>query len=362
MAGYLYPMPVVVIRYFPTEDGVTVDAADRRATRVPLAGIRAYTNTLNHRVKFMLEEGSRYRGYADATALPSLGYRIVAMITVYEEMPRGKDVGEGHYYPDYNQILERFDAEHYVNDLGVKEFWLWGYHNGPIVPAESNMASPTTGDISNSYRFPDDMPVYDHTYVLYNYNFTRSQAEAVHNHGHQLEAILSYVNQRQAGNTELFWRRFVGQDANGQFVTGRCGWTHMPPNTTDDYDYLNPALVASDIADWRPDGGGATTLVNLNTWGNVAVRLAGESGEHPAAHRIPVVHLLVAVDAGARQRASPTSISRSPTGGTSPPTGTKRRTSNVGLWGGLVATPDTPSWRPSRSFCRRVPTRSTRAR
>jgi hypothetical protein len=338
MTGYLYPMPVVVIRYFPTADGTTVDAAIAGYSGT-LAGIRDYTNTLNRRTKFMLEEGSRFRGYANPAALPSLGYRIVAMITVYEEMPRGKFVGEGHYYPDYNQILERFDAEHYVNDLGVKEFWLWGYHNGPIVPAESNMASPTTGDISNSYRFPDDMPVYDHTYVLYNYNFTRSQAEAVHDHGHQLEAILSYVNQRQAGNTELFWRRFVGQDANGQFVTGRCGWTHMPPNTTEDYDYLDPALVASDIADWRPDGGGATTLVNLNTWGNVPYAWP----ENPAniGQRIESQWYMYWLQ-------SMPGRGNSITYGGEPLTNwwyftanwDEAAASNAGLWGGLVAAPE----------------------
>ncbi len=266
-ADHLYLMPVVIIRYFPTVDGVHVDP-EVAGYIGPLALAREETELKSRRVKFMLEEGSRFRGHADAAARPSLGYQVVAMITVYEELPRGKDVGEGHFYPDYNQILQRFDAEHYVNDLGVQEFWLWGYHYGEIVPAESNMASPTTGDISNSFRFEDDLPIYDHTYVLYNYNFARSQAEAVHNHGHQLEAILEFANVRQAGNAELFWRRFVGQDENGGFVTGRCGWTHMPPNTTVDYDYENLAPVASDIADWRPEGG-ATALVDADTWGDL---------------------------------------------------------------------------------------------
>src|SRR5262249_26475985 len=66
----------------------------------------------------------------------------------------------------------------------------------------------------------------------------------------------------------LWWRDFVGQDGAGHFITGHCGWTHMPPNTTSDYDYLNPTLVASDIEDWRPDHSGATTQVNVDTWGN----------------------------------------------------------------------------------------------
>jgi len=40
----------------------------------------------------------------------------------------------------------------------------------------------------------------------------------------------------------------------------------MPPNTTVAYDYLNPTPVASDIEDWRPDGGGAKTQVSSATW------------------------------------------------------------------------------------------------
>jgi len=193
------------------------------------------------------------------------------VVTVYEELPTGFNApgNPNLFFPDYNQILSRFGAENYVRNLGVKEFWIWGYHHGNIVPAESNMSSPTTGDISNSNRFQDDLPVYNRTYTVYNYNFTRSAAEAVHNHGHQLEAILAHVNQRQDGNTYLFWRKFVGQNQNGTFITGRCGWTHMPPNTTADYDYANITLVDSDIEDWTPDRIGQTKLVNASTWGNI---------------------------------------------------------------------------------------------
>ena len=98
------------------------------------------------------------------------------------------------------------------------------------------MSSPLTGDISNSNRDNTDLPVYNSTYTVYGQNFRRTQAEAVHNHGHQLEAILSHVNHLQYGNTDLFWKKFVGQDENEDFITGRVGWTHMPPNTTKHYD------------------------------------------------------------------------------------------------------------------------------
>jgi hypothetical protein len=269
--NHLFEMPVVILRYFPTRDGVNVDpvVSDWNST---LASLRAKIDRDAIQTKFMLEEGSRFRGYQNPAARPSLGYRVVHMVTVFEEMPPGFPApgNPGIFFPDYDQIITRFGAENFVNNLGVKEFWIWGYHHGNIVPAESNMSSPTTGDISNSHRFADDLPIFDHTYVLYNYNFTRGPNENVHNHGHQLEAILSYVNQRQDGNTDLFWKKFVGQDANGNFITGRCGWTHMPPNTTNHYDYYNNTLVTSDIEDWTPDRSSVTKLVNAQTWGNLA--------------------------------------------------------------------------------------------
>jgi len=131
------------------------------------------------------------------------------------------------------------------------------------------MSSPTTGDISNSNRDNSDLPVYARTYTMFGYNFRRSQAEALHNHGHQVEALFGYAATRQDGNSDLFWKQFVGQDATGHFITGRCGWTHMPPNTTVDYRYEDTTHVASDIEDWTPDHTGALKQVNVDTWGNL---------------------------------------------------------------------------------------------
>jgi len=262
-------MPVVIIRYMPTQDGQNLDG-ELTSWNSSLEDIRDRIQTLDERVAFMLTEGSKFRGYGNPDAVPFLGYRIVDIINVYEPLPKGKPTGNqfNTHFPDYYQIVDRFNGEYYVNELGVKEFWLWGWHNDDIAPAESNMSSPTTGDVSNSYRFQDDLPIYDHTYILYNYNFTRSQAEAVHNHGHQLEAMFSHVNWLRDGNSDLFWKKFVGQNNSGQFITGRAGWTHMPPNTTQHYDYLNSTLETSDIKDWRPDNTGARSLVNVDTWGN----------------------------------------------------------------------------------------------
>jgi hypothetical protein len=290
-ANSLFEVPVVILRYLPTADGTNLDVSVNpdfwELGPISLRAIKRRIDTLDIRTKFMLEEGSKFRGYKDATALPSIGYRVAAYITVHEPTPPGKvRAGLGGYpvyQPDFHQILKRFDGKRYVEALGVKEFWVWTGQFDAASPSydpqihkpesframdESNMSSPVTGDISNSGRDPSDLPVYSSTYVVYGHNLRRSEREAVHNRGHQLEQILDYVNIRQDGNSTLFWQKFVGPSGpNAPFR--RCGWTHVPPNTTVEYDYqTNYNEVLSDIADWTPNGIGQKTLVSAHTWGD----------------------------------------------------------------------------------------------
>jgi hypothetical protein len=283
-AGALFQMPVVILRFLPTADGVKLDPAVSPDFFIPgdisLADMKQRLDRFDIQVKFMLEEGSRFRGYQDPAAAPALGYRVVRYVTIYEPTPPGKVVGEAGglpvYLPDYRQILERFNARHWVEDLGVKEFWIWQSHFDAGMPSydpaihkpdvfrgiwESNMASRASGDISNSDRDPDDLPLYSRTYMVYGQNLWRSEREAVHNHGHQLEAMMLHANALQDGTTDLFLQQFVGE-------LGRVGSTHKPPNTTVDYDYHeNYDPVASDIADWTPEGIGRREVVTADTWG-----------------------------------------------------------------------------------------------
>ena len=291
--GHLYEIPVIIMRFLPTVDGENLDVAKAPdywiLGEISLADMKARIDTFDKRIKFMLEEGSRFRGYKDPQP-PSLGYRVVEYITVYEHTPPGPvtahhNDGTPIYSPDFHQIFDRFNMKHYVNNLGVKEIWVWMGGGNADFPSydptlnkpedfrhwwESNMSSPLTGDISNSNRDNTDLPIYNSTYVVYGQNIRRTQAEAIHNHGHQLEAILSHVNHLQFGNIDLFWKKFVGQNESGDFITGRAGSTHMPPNTTKDYDYTqNTTLVESDIEDWTPDNSGAKKLFNVDTYGNL---------------------------------------------------------------------------------------------
>jgi uncharacterized protein (TIGR03437 family) len=268
-SGYLYKMPVAIIRYFPTKDGINIDTSVTNWTQ-SLVDLKARQLGTERNHKFMLEEGSRFRGYKDAMALPTLGYQVVKIYTVYEEIPPGFPEGLETYFPDFNQIMERFDAKNLVENQGVKEFWIAYYHFGRIVPVESNMSSALTGDISNSFRFQNDLPIFNRSYLVYGINFGGAETQATHNHGHQIESIMGFSNNKQDGNDNLFWRNFSGRNAAGSFANnGRAGNTHYPPNAIEDYDYMNPNPISSDIEDWNPAGTGTKKQVSSATWGGL---------------------------------------------------------------------------------------------
>lgn len=304
LSGALWTVPVVLIEYLPTADAYSLDTLKApgfgAADPISLDTLEAQILRYAKRRKMMVEEGSRFRGYRDATALPSLGYRVIEHIIVYDQIPphatkRQTIIPGQPRFEDWHTVFADLQLEPLVRSRAVRELWVaWsgfdgnypsykpGVHKVEDMRAgwESNMSSPITGDISNSDRDPNDAPVLGHTYIIYGINYRRTQAEAVHNVGHQLEAMMGYVANRQDGNDRLFWRDFVGQNAQRQFITGRTGWTHMPPNTTKDYDYLNTALVSSDIEDWRSDNGGQKKQVNVDTWGKLTYPWPGEADFH----------------------------------------------------------------------------------
>ncbi len=274
-------VPVLVIVYLPTQDGANFDTNEGGFVPVPnqsLGAVKNWALNIHRHTKFSLEEGSKFRGFSNPAAKPYVGYKVVDYIYVYEPLPRGFPVPgpAGTYFPDYNEIIKQHRGKYYVDTLGVKEIWLMGYHTNVLAPLESNMASGTTGNISNSYRWEDDMPKFDRTYTLYNYNITRGGNEATHNHGHQIESMVDYVGERKNNDFTLFRNLFRGFAGSGS--TGRVGDTHHPPNAQNDYDYNNSRLVASDIFDWKP-AGGAQTMVNNNTWASIPY--AWPSGTQP---------------------------------------------------------------------------------
>lgn len=251
-------IPVLVLKYFPTKNG-KLDP-DITGMSDDLTTIRAQVDGLALEIIGTLEKGSAYHGYKDPTPTALLDYFVIEEKEFLTAMPLSDNEipwNPGIYRPNYYQILSELNICDYVENRGIKEVWVWGYHHGDLEPAESNMAGPY-GDISNSERI-DDMPVCSKTYTLYNYNYSRGLAEALEDHTHQVEAVLKYVDHN------LFWNKFVRPYGN-QAEINHCGWTHYPPNGRSDYDWYNEEYVWSDCEDWKPDGGGEKKQVNCHTW------------------------------------------------------------------------------------------------
>lgn len=268
-------IPVIVVKYFPVKG----DLIDQKVTGdwgAPLDETRKKTNQLTEEVINALQEGSRYHGYKDEQAKPSLAYRVVKTFEFLEPLPTVAQSGEDAPMTDYNKTMQRVHIKQWVEQKGIKEVWLWGYHGGVVGLWESNMAGPF-GDISNSSRDAHDLPVLKNTYTVYHYNYQRGASEACENHMHQIEAVLNWVDGRDRTPPEqwdklLFWGRFVGSDQSHKIIRPGCGWSHYPPNAEQDYDWANKRYVETDIEDWRPDGTGTKQRMNCDRWGSDSLR------------------------------------------------------------------------------------------
>jgi hypothetical protein len=301
-------VPVVVVNYFPTLNGVDIDTKRapglNSASPIKIQDLKNKTIDYLSLTKFGLEEGSKFRGYNNPSQTSNVSFKIVKYINVYE-LKRGlKDKQDVYmnaqdkltpdYQPDYFDVFNKINLQSLVENSGVKEIWFslrplsWGYPvvkdslNNGITAAnflnlpESNMASPLTGDVSNSYRMSNDLPTYNKTYVVYGYNLETNPGNNIHNRGHQIEAQISHIDDSEKVIVALnplpkfFWKDFVGWDLVSDRPFGRAGCTHMPPNTTKDYDYSNKTSALSDIEDWKPTGG-TKKLINSDRWINATL-------------------------------------------------------------------------------------------
>lgn len=273
-----------MVTYLP-EDPQNPGFLDRNETgsAFSLSHMRNLLTQFNITAAEKLTEGSIYHGYKRPDSPPAIQYVFHETSSEYrEKLPRGRvlNAEKGTYRPDYMRILERENICDLVDNKGVRQVWLWGYHHGEIEPTESNMAMGTIskkywthgtyGDISNSEK-TNDLPTCKYTYVVYNYNMTRAVGEMLEDHSHQFERVFNHLDLVFDHTTpnrddDVFWGKFVGAGTGARIKNPGCGWTHYPPNGVKDYDWYNQTLVESDCMDWKPDGGGKKSQVNCQTW------------------------------------------------------------------------------------------------
>lgn len=262
------PVKVLVLSYFPLQ-GSNIDQ-DITGIGDSLSSMRNKVSQLTTLTADSLTQGSAYHGYRDSNSKPSLTYTVVDTKEFLKAEPVSTNQvpwNTGVFRPNYNLMLTSdVNICDYVDNKGVKEVWVWGYHYGNIEPVESNMAMGTVsrtywnhnshGDVSNSEQ-TDDLPTCAKSYVLYNYNYGRGLGEALENHGHHIEAVLGFVD-------TMLWEKF--KRPYGTSGVNSCGWTHSPPNTATEYDWANEADALSNCEDWKPDGTGAVKTVDCHTW------------------------------------------------------------------------------------------------
>jgi hypothetical protein len=270
-----FNIPVLVVHYFPT-NGLNIDVAVTGDWGETLVAPREKTRRQTAEVLAALTDGSRYLGFRDPQAKPCLKYTVAGSLDFFHALPTFQKKGHRTPMTDYNQIAQEAGFREWVENKGVREIWIWGYHGGKVDLWESNMASPY-GDVSNSDLDPNDLPVFKHTYTVYHYNYQRGASEAVEDHVHQIEAVLNHVDGRDRTPPErwpelLFWGRFVGSDRTHKIVRPGCGWAHYPPNAERDYDWANPRSVLTDMDDWKPDGSGRKAPMDSTLWGGKSLR------------------------------------------------------------------------------------------
>ena len=260
--SYPIAIPVLVIKYFPTADNVTINTVVT-ATDIPagttIAQKRATTNTLDAGLLANLGKGSTYHGYKNPLTTPSLNYSIVGEIEYLAEVPKvaGSSIG----LVDYYKIMNDINISDWVNNHGVKEVWIWGYEgnsNYPLRLWESNFAS-TWGDISNSNRDPNDLPIIPNkSYTVYHYNYGRDLGCALEDHGHQIEAILNWV---EDGNFSSYKAKSIANGTNfsnftyeadvSMYANGNSGLIFRVSNSFQDDNGYNGYYANIDVnGDW----------------------------------------------------------------------------------------------------------------
>ena len=259
-----YEVGVLVLRYFPTQDGIHLD---KEETRLPepwmpewtLDFVRGNVETMTSETLDVLERGSIYQGYKNPLATASLNYSIVDTREFLTPPPLSPYSAP---FIDHYTILTGLDICDYVENRGVREVWIWMYHTERVAPVESHLSGPF-GNIGNGGQ-PIDYPRCAKSFTTYDYNYGRSTNEAVHDHGHQIEVVL-----KGAGDP-MFEEKFIGPagtyfTSDGSITPHRCGWTHVTPNSQFEYDYANSRFVITDREDWKPDGG-QTAQINCDRW------------------------------------------------------------------------------------------------
>ncbi len=280
-------VPVLVLAYYPPAAGSSkyLDYEETGWSNLLIVDMQAATREMITAGQALINDATRYHGHKDPNAPQYLEYYTYEMVEFFYPMPRGFALEPNAYRPNYNQIFNEMNICDYVDNHGVKEVWIYGYHSSVIIPDESKMSSKY-GDISNA--LPKDeylpkefrLPRCDNAYVMYNFTYQPGGAQSIgnniHNRMHQIENVVffsegaGYPMNENNINGSLFWDDFsVAWDrALLPGYRASCGNTHSPPNTLEGYDYDSKKFQENNCETWNPvDSLTEYVSANCSQWG-----------------------------------------------------------------------------------------------
>ncbi len=112
-------IPIIIVKYFPV-DGDRIDIKVTGDWGDSLAATRDKTERITRQTIAALEEGSRYHGYKDANAKPSLKYTVLAVKEFLQPLPvRPKRRRDSVPMTDYARIMADIDGRAWVEQKGA---------------------------------------------------------------------------------------------------------------------------------------------------------------------------------------------------------------------------------------------------
>lgn len=301
-------IPIVVLEYLPLDpndnkyidrnevigsvDHFGLDQKDLLASSVQ----DRISQGLQQAIDF-LNDASRYHGYKDGLSQPYLRYVLADVPKIINDtIPLGPQLAlsRGDTAHSYNYALITYENGlcNWVNNHGVRELWIFGYHTEKISPDESHMVGGPDGGIAigtleKDLSIENQSLKCNHSYTIYSYEypnlglktiFPLSIGAMIHDHMHQLEELISYaanddpypiphdVVENGIKGEGVFWDNFALH--TGIATNTGCGITHFPPNTVVKFKYDEVNKVQSNCEDWNPDPAQSIyKSVNCTEWG-----------------------------------------------------------------------------------------------
>ena len=166
---------------------------------------------------------------------------------------------------DYHAIINQYNILKRVARNEIDEVWIFGFPYAGFY--ESIMGGPGAF-WCNAYPL-NNTSASKRRFVMMGFSYERHLGEMEEAYGHRAESIIEKTFSKLTGEANL-WKRFTQYE---KIAPGKaaCGSVHFAPNSQQDYDWNNPALVNSECYDWLlnfPDFKGDVRNVGSSEWGS----------------------------------------------------------------------------------------------